>query len=263
MTTATPSLMVHDSPNTFFWADLGTSHVDDAQAFYAKLFDWEVRPVPMGNSTYVKFAVDGKQVAALYEMVPGQVTAGYPVAWMPYLWVDDVDASTALVAELGGKVLRGPFDVGEQGRTSSVQDPAGATFYLWQPNQHRGAELFNQPGALAWVELATPDPLEVAPFYTGVLGWGVEMEEIVGKRYRFFTHQGRRVAGMAEKSGQAPIWRIYFSVSDCEAAIRRADSLGGTVIIQPMDIPGMGLFAALRDPQGVGFAVVQLTQATE
>ena len=254
--------LTQHTPNTFFWVDLGTTHYEAAQSFYANLFAWEVQATQVGQWTYVKFAVDGKQVAALYEMAAGQVTAGYPVAWMPYLWVEDVDACTEQVKALGGKVLRGPFDVGDQGRTSAVQDPSGATFYLWQPGLHRGAELLNQPGALAWVELATPDPSAVEAFYTRLLGWDAQTQDMAGERYTLFSQAGQRVAGMAEELGQVSAWRVYFAVTDCAAVADRAEKLGGGVSIPPTPIPGMGRFAALCDPQGVGFGVVEFLQDT-
>jgi uncharacterized protein len=246
-------------PNTFFWVDLGTMHVDAAQAFYAGLFAWEVHTTQIEQWTYVKFTVAGKDVAALYQMAPGQAALGYPMAWMPYVWVEDVDACTAQVKALGGKVLRGPFAVGNQGRTSAVQDPTGATFYLWQPGQHRGAQLLNQPGALAWVELATSDRLTAAAFYTRLLGWGAQTQEMAGERYTVFIQPDRRVGGMVEEHNRAPIWRVYFAVADCAATAQRAGALGGAVVIPPTPIIGMGRFAALRDPQGVGFAIIELS----
>jgi predicted enzyme related to lactoylglutathione lyase len=50
----------------------------------------------------------------------------------------------------------------------------------------------------------------------------------------------------------------YFAVADCEAAVARAGEGGGMVFVPPMDIPGVGRFAVLADPQGAVFAVIRL-----
>ncbi|MGR9105465.1 MAG: VOC family protein [Gammaproteobacteria bacterium] len=245
-----------NTPPVFRWVDLGTSQVDAAQAFYSALFEWELHATRVGQFRYIQCAVDGKDVAAMYEMVPGQAALGYPVAWMPYLFVDQVDACTAKVAALGGKVLRGPFDVDEEGRTSAIQDPTGATFYLWQPRRHQGAQLLGKPGALAWMELATSDPTSAEAFYSGLLGWDARTHRMHGIGYTIFSEADRRIGGMVEEHDQAPLWRVYFAVSDCANAVRRAESLGASTRVPATSIPGLGRFAALRDPQGVGFAVV-------
>ena len=51
--------------------------------------------------------------------------ADHPAFWNVYLAADDVDAAAAKVAEAGGKVEAGPFDVMEHGRMVAIQDPTG------------------------------------------------------------------------------------------------------------------------------------------
>ena len=50
-------------------------------------------------------------------------------------------------------------------------DPSGAVIALWQPGEHKGAELFNSPGSLGWNELATRDVAAAAKFYAEVFDW--------------------------------------------------------------------------------------------
>jgi predicted enzyme related to lactoylglutathione lyase len=54
-------------------------------------------------------------------------------------------------------------------------------------------------------------------------------------------------------------WLPYFAVDDAEASVGKARSLGATVIVPPMDIPNVGRFAVLQDPQGAAFALIRLT----
>jgi predicted enzyme related to lactoylglutathione lyase len=56
-----------------------------------------------------------------------------------------------------------------------------------------------------------------------------------------------------------PYWLPYFAVDDCDTTVARAGSLGGSTCAGPMDIPNVGRFAVLGDPQGGTFAVIRLT----
>jgi predicted enzyme related to lactoylglutathione lyase len=50
-----------------------------------------------------------------------------PIGWGVDFWVDDVDATAATAAELGGRALVAPFDT-PIGRSAVLADPAGAAF---------------------------------------------------------------------------------------------------------------------------------------
>ena len=58
--------------------------------------------------------------------------------------------------------------------------------------------------------------------------------------------------------GVPPHWLPYLQVTDCDATTKKAQSLGGGVVIPPTDIPNTGRFAYLKDPQGAVFAVIKL-----
>jgi uncharacterized protein len=55
-----------------------------------------------------------------------------------------------------------------------------------------------------------------------------------------------------------PAWVVYFAVADCDASFSQAQELGAAVMAPPMDIPGIGRFAILADPQGAVFAIIKL-----
>ena len=55
-------------------------------------------------------------------------------------------------------------------------------------------------------------------------------------------------------------WAVYFAVDDADATAQRATELGGTVMRPPSDIPDVGRFAVLVDPQGAVFAVLKNAQ---
>jgi predicted enzyme related to lactoylglutathione lyase len=62
--------------------------------------------------------------------MPPDVAPEVPSHWMAYITVDDVDAASAKVTELGGKLLHGPQDIPTVGRFSVIQDPTGAVVGL-------------------------------------------------------------------------------------------------------------------------------------
>ena len=51
---------------------------------------------------------------------------------------------------------------------------------------------------------------------------------------------------------------VYFNVADCDASFAKAQSLGGTVCVPPTDIPNVGRFAVMSDPQGAVFNIIKL-----
>ncbi len=55
-----------------------------------------------------------------------------------------------------------------------------------------------------------------------------------------------------------PHWLVYFAVADCDASVERARTLGANVKVPPSDIPGVGRFAVLEDPQAAAFAIIRL-----
>ena len=55
-----------------------------------------------------------------------------------------------------------------------------------------------------------------------------------------------------------PNWGIYIAVADCEGTVAKATSLGARTYVPPTDIPNVGRFAVLADPQGAVFNVIAL-----
>ena len=77
--------------------------------------------------------------------------------------------------------------------------------------------------------------------------------------YTLLRVGGAEVAGVMQKTSEMgefpPYWGVYFAVADVDAAVAQAQSLGGTVTVPPQDIPDVGRFAGLMDPQGAAFNV--------
>jgi predicted enzyme related to lactoylglutathione lyase len=171
---------------------------------------------------------------------------------------------TAIKAKaLGGKLAREPFDVMDVGRMAVIEDPTGAVFAIWESKKHIGAQLVNEHGALTWNELMTTDVDKAGKFYTHLFDWGSDTADMGGFTYTSFMNGDRPAGGMMQidpkTMGDVPThWLVYFAVDDCDAAAEKAKSLGGNVVSPPRDIPEVGRFAVVLDPQGAGFAMIKL-----
>lgn len=249
---------------TFCWQDLTTTDAAAAKQFYTSLFGWQVNDMPMGDGmVYTMLQIDGKDVAALSQTNEEMSAQGVPPHWMSYISVDNADETAAKAKSLGGQVVGEPFDVFDAGRMAILQDPAGATFAVWQPKRHIGARLVNQPNTLCWNELATTDADKARAFYTGLFGWEAQVTDFGGDFYTTFLNNGRMNGGMMQMNKEwgdvPPHWMVYFAVEDCDQSAQKASELGGRLIVPPAEAGDIGRFALLQDPQGAAFSIIKLT----
>jgi uncharacterized protein len=249
----------------FCWYELGTRDVGAAADFYTALFGWtaEDMPMPGDQGIYTMLRLGGGDIGGLYEM-RGPQFEGVPPNWLSYIWVDDVAATAAQVEALGGKVITAPMEVPGVALMAVIADPNGAVFALYRGITHPGAaRLGNVQGAIAWLELVTPDTAKAERFYTALLGWQARADDSTGMPYTLFMVGETQVAGMMamegdEWAGIPPHWMPYFAVADCAAAADRAEALGGQVRVPPTEIPGVGPFAVIVDPTGGVFSIITL-----
>ena len=251
------------TPGTFSWADLTTTDQDAAKAFYSGLFGWTYDDQPMPQGPVYSMAMLGaNSVAAIAPQTPEMAAAGVPPMWNTYLAIDSADDAAGRVEAAGGKVAMAPFDVMDAGRMAFVLDPAGAAVALWQANQHIGATLVNESGAVIWNELITDKPDSALAFYEAVLGTTHStMEMAPGEQYRILKAGGVDVGGCMEPPmpGVPNHWQVYFAVDDADATASKVSAEGGQVIAEPFDIPSVGRSAVLSDPQGAVFSVLKPT----
>jgi hypothetical protein len=245
------------APGTFCWTDLTTTDQAAAKEFYGGLFGWEAEDLPVGDGVYYSMQrLRGKDVAAISPQPQQQREAGVPPMWNSYVSVESADATAERAKELGGNVHAPPFDVLESGRMAVIGDPQGAFFMLWQPRQHFGAAIVNEPGALVWNELNTPDPDAAVPFYSGLFGWTIEPFEGSPEPYLSIKNGEANNGGIRQlaQPGVPPHWLVYFGVQDVEESLAKVEQLGGGKIAGPIDIQ-IAKIAVVHDPQGAFFAI--------
>jgi uncharacterized protein len=238
----------HGAPS---WVDIGTPDPRGALAFYSALFGWSGEDMGEEAGHYTIVSKDGRQVAAIS---PAQDPG--PPRWTTYVNVDDVDTVAKAAQAAGGTVIVEPMTVMNAGRMAIFADTTGAVIAAWQPAEHLGAQLVNEPGSYTWGELATSDLAKSKAFYTDAFGWGWGGAD----EYAEAQVAGRTVAGVMPRQAEMPAevpdhWLVYFGAVDVDSDTQKAVSLGATVAVEPMDIPGIGRFSVLVDPQWATFAL--------
>ncbi len=258
--------IVH-APGAFCWIELNTSDVAAAKQFYSAIFDWQAVDSPAGpDMVYTMLTLRDLEIGAMCELQPEAKAHGVPAHWMPYVATASADASAAKAAELGGTVLAGAFDVMDAGRMAILQDPQGASICVWQANQSKGIQISGETGTFCWGELWTNDIAGATAFYTQLFNWGASGgSDGAPSDYTEWQTGGQSIGGMlaiqAEMGPIPPNWLPYFMVDDCDATAAKASAAGGKIAMPPMDIPNVGRFTVIHDPQGAVFAVIKLLNA--
>lgn len=115
-------------------------------------------------------------------------------------------------------------------------------------------------GTPCWYELMTTDLEAARDFYAAVIGWGFSDAGMTGFRYLLANIGGSDVAGFMlppMPDAPPPFWMVYLAVEDCAETARAIAASGGAVHKGPAEIPNVGQFAIVSDPQGAVFALLQ------
>lgn len=244
---------------TFGWADLMTTDVAAVTPFYQTVFGWTTQEMPGGHGPYHMFFLGDVPAAGMAEMDEEFKEQGAHPSWNSYVEVDDLEAAVARVPALGGEVVFPAMEAGEHGRMSMVKDPSGAHVTLWQSSTTPNEGRYNEPGLLTWNELITRDPDAARPFYGELLGWEWEKLEMPTGTYWVIKTDGRSNGGLMQMTDEWPDfvpshWMVYFGTDNVDAAAERVRAAGGSLAVEPMDIP-VGRFCVAADPSGAVFTM--------
>lgn len=114
-------------------------------------------------------------------------------------------------------------------------------------------------GHFVWYELMTPDPGAAEAFYRTLFGWSAADAGMEGFRYTLISAGDRQIGGMLATlphlQGVPPHWTGYICVDDVDAYADRVAGKGGAVHRAPEDIPNVGRFAVVADPDGAVFVL--------
>ncbi|MFG2993674.1 VOC family protein [Streptomyces sp. NPDC048257] len=250
------------------WVDAMFTDVEGAKTFYADVLGWTFGEASTEYGNYTQAYSDGKAVAAVVPPMPG---TDAPSQWCLYFASPDAAATAEKVTANGGEVLMGPMQVGAFGTMLIAKEPSGAVFGVWQPGEHKGFEKMGEPGSYAWAEVFTREPAKADAFLPKVFPYGAQQmdagddPEAAGMDFKVFSvgSGGNPVLGRMNMGDEFPpeipsYVQIYFGVPDCDEAVSKTQKHGGKLHFGPMDSP-FGRFAAVTDPQGAAFAVIDMS----
>lgn len=118
-------------------------------------------------------------------------------------------------------------------------------------------------GVFSWNELMTTDMPAAKKFYSEALGWELQDMNMPGMPYLIAKQGDREVAGIKgmcdADNKMPPSWGAYVTVDDVDARVARVEKLGGKLCVAPQEIPDLGRFAVIADPQGAMLAMIAYT----
>ena len=243
------------------WVDLMSSDVDASQAFYKTVFGWECEDQfdDDGNRIYTLCKVDGRSTAGIGGQPPGMEM---PAVWNSYIATDDPAATAAKVTEAGGMVMMPPMQVMTSGEMAVFADPTGAVFSIWKAGDHIGAEIGNVANTYSWNELSTRDVDTAKTFYSEVFGWSYDTGAMPDGSYSLIEGGDEGWGGIMAMPDEMPDmvpnhWAVYFTVADLSESMAAAEAAGATIVVPPMQVPGVGTFAGIHDTIGAVFYMMQ------
>ena len=130
---------------------------------------YEDLPTPDGRS-YAQAFVGEDLVAPLRRRTRTRKSLGTAAQWNIYFAAEDAGALAEEVPHAGGAVQFGPEEIGDTGVMVFLDPPGGGTTGVWQPGTHTGTGRYNEPGALSWTELLTPEPQAAVGFFQQLFG---------------------------------------------------------------------------------------------
>ncbi len=249
------------------WYELMTPDPDGATAFYGAVVPgWTVGQPIGGDQDYrIIGRSDGGSAGGVLALTEDMRQHGARPVWLGYIGADDVDATARQVEAKVGKLLMPAFDI-PQGRIAMVTDPQGNPFYIMKPippagQEDRQSDVFSpdQPQRVSWNELSTADPVAARTFYGELFGWTSDDFMPMGEygEYRFFDHGSLRIGAVSGMMPDGhPGWRYYIRVASISKAVEAVKAGGGTITLEPMEVPGGDTIVIGNDPQGAEFALV-------
>ncbi|MGW7311783.1 VOC family protein [Streptomyces sp. NPDC054854] len=250
------------------WVDAMFTDVEGAKEFYADVLGWTFGESSSEYGNYTQAYSDGKAVAAVVPPMPG---ADAPSQWCLYFASPDAAATAEKIKAAGGELVMEPMQVGSFGTMLVAKEPSGAFFGVWQPGEHKGFEKMGEAGAYCWAEVFSRDVAKPDAFLPKVFPYEAEqMEtgddpEMAGMDFKVFSLGAKsnpvlgRMAMGDDFPPEVPSYiQVYFAVPDCDEAVAKTKKHGGKLHFGPMDSP-FGRFAAVADPQGAAFAVIDVT----
>lgn len=115
---------------------------------------------------------------------------------------------------------------------------------------------FREPGHVCWLDIKSRDRAATRRFFSNLFGWELKDEPVDDRRYTKISLGHDALGGLTDLSSPVyppdmpPHISLYVAVADADRSAASALALGGTLLLPPFDVPGMGRMATLQDPTG-------------
>lgn len=239
-------------PGKLVWVEHASPDPAAASQFYGALFGWEVSSMDVGSESYQVIMNAGQGIGGYRRAQEGE-----HCNWGIYLSVADVDRTFADALVAGAQPCMVPRDFSPVGRGATMLDPVGAMFSIWRGNNDDAPDAPVPPGHWCWHELHASDDQKALQFYETLFGLSHDSMP-AGEDTYYVLKSGEHARGglMRNPAGAGPsLWLPYVLVADVDTSAKKGESLKADVATPPADIPGIGRYAVLRDPQGALFAL--------
>ena len=255
------STHLHVKPaGTPTWTDLSTPDPEASRKFYHAVFGWEYDVGGPEFGGYTTARLGNRTTAGIAGLIPGMPPQ--PAGWGLYFASTDIEADVERAVKLGATVLAPPMTIGEFGNSATCLDPTGAQFSFWKGGQHVGSQVTNEPGATFWYELSSHHAKQSRDFYNALLHTTDDLMP-GGLEYYNLKQSHAPAADMCAIMQIDPAWGpmpdqwvTYFTVADAEKTVATVLKHGGQIMGNIDDTP-FGRLAALKDPHGAMFKIVQ------
>ena len=251
-------------------ADIAVPDHDREVRFYSRVLGTGENPLWRENDLMNNL---GMPIIGLGARTPEY--AHLPLQWMPHIQVADVAASVQRALHLGGSSLMHARADDGRSQWAVLLDPNGAAFGIIpvvpaeaiSPRAGGASRDAAAPvGRIDWLDLTVSDASASRDFYKHVVEWSVQDVEMEDGRERYADYDmlgadGHPTAGVCHARGVnvglPPVWMIYLPVADLAESLRRVQEEGGRIVKTMRGEDGKNVQAAIQDPVGAYFALMQ------
>jgi len=256
---------ITDDPNhqhligKFVWYDLFTHDLNSSSRFYEELFGWSFQETQRGEKTVRTILRNGVPIANAVQ-IDSQNPDINESQWLSYMSVENVDQASMRVTRQKGTIYVQPKDLPDRGRIAVAIDPQGALFAMVDSSSGDPPDASVSDLENGWMgsELWTTDLEAAIEFYRSIAGYEIQLVEVSKNvKYHLLLKNEKIRAGAVAISWNdiKPNWVPYIAVAEVVSIARKAESLGGKVLIEPDPAIREGRVAIIADPTDAVFAI--------
>jgi predicted enzyme related to lactoylglutathione lyase len=244
----------------FVWADMFTSDTETAKSFYQNLFDWDWRTVSETPVSYGMFYKNDLAVGGLVHREP-QIEGQNYGRWVHYISAGKISEIEAETIARGGRSLLSTRQRPSRGEFAIMADPEGAIIGAIDSSSGDPDDYRAEYGEWIWVQLYARDAVAATNFYATLFGYDIQEQDegpaIVEWVLAVGDYSRASVGQLTSESEYHPTWLGFIRVEDIDATLKKAESLGGKVVLAPNPDLANGDLALIEDPLGTPIGLLR------